>query len=158
MKYSVANEEEAITFSDRSFMRIVYDIITSFLFKMLRYLSKFTSIISAAPERAVLNLSSSSQAVRSEQISRKMSSASSDISKCIVPAKDTAVVFIEYQNEFTTPGGKLHDAVKECMQASNALENSREFAKKAREEGAQVVHVPIVFEEVRRSYELDTNL
>lgn len=26
--------------------------------------------------------------------------------------KETALVLIEYQNEFTTPGGALHDAVK----------------------------------------------
>ena len=32
----------------------------------------------------------------------------------------TAFVFIEYQNEFTTPGGKLHDAVKECMDKTNS--------------------------------------
>ena len=152
LKYQFENI--GMTFSDRSFMRIVYDILTSFLSTMLRYLSKFTSFIPAAPERAVSKLSSSSQAVCSKQISRKMSSASAfvDVSKCIVPAKNTAVIFIEYQNEFTTPGGKLYDAVKECMQANNALENSREFAEKAREEGAQVVHVPIIFEEVRRCY------
>lgn len=34
--------------------------------------------------------------------------------------KDTAFVFIEYQNEFTTEGGKLHGAVKECMEATNS--------------------------------------
>ena len=34
--------------------------------------------------------------------------------------KDTAFVFIEYQNEFTTEGGKLHDAVKECMESTNS--------------------------------------
>jgi hypothetical protein len=34
--------------------------------------------------------------------------------------KETAFVFIEYQNEFTTEGGKLHDAVKECMAATNS--------------------------------------
>lgn len=32
----------------------------------------------------------------------------------------TAFVFIEYQNEFTTPGGKLHDAVKDCMEKTNS--------------------------------------
>lgn len=32
----------------------------------------------------------------------------------------TAFVFIEYQNEFTTEGGKLHDAVKDCMTKTNS--------------------------------------
>ena len=31
---------------------------------------------------------------------------------CDVDAKKTAVLFIEYQNEFTSEGGKMHDAVK----------------------------------------------
>ena len=34
--------------------------------------------------------------------------------------KETAFVFIEYQNEFTTEGGKLHDAVKDVMEATNS--------------------------------------
>jgi hypothetical protein len=34
--------------------------------------------------------------------------------------KDTAFVFIEYQNEFATEGGKLHGAVKECMESTNS--------------------------------------
>lgn len=33
---------------------------------------------------------------------------------------DTAFVFIEYQNEFTTEGGKLHDAVKDVMERTNS--------------------------------------
>ena len=33
---------------------------------------------------------------------------------------DTAFVFIEYQNEFTTEGGKLHDAVKDVMEKTNS--------------------------------------
>ena len=34
--------------------------------------------------------------------------------------KETSFVFIEYQNEFTTDGGKLHGAVKECMENTNS--------------------------------------
>ena len=37
---------------------------------------------------------------------------------------ETALVLIEYQNEFTTEGGKLHEAVKPCMESNNMLENS----------------------------------
>merc|ERR1712048_909614 len=36
-------------------------------------------------------------------------------------ANKTAVLFIEYQNEFTTEGGKLHGAVKEVMVANDKL-------------------------------------
>lgn len=63
--------------------------------------------------------------------------------------KETAVVFIEYQNEFTTEGGALYGAVKDCMEATNTLENSKVLADAARDAGCTIVHVPIVFDEVR---------
>jgi len=44
-------------------------------------------------------------------------------------AKNTAVVLIEYQNDFTTQGGKLHDAVKPVMESTNMLENTVEMVK-----------------------------
>ena len=60
--------------------------------------------------------------------------------------KETAVVFIEYQNEFTTEGGKLHDAVKPVMDATNMLENSSNLAEYCRSKNVKVLHVPIAFE------------
>lgn len=62
----------------------------------------------------------------------------------LVNAK-TAVLFIEYQNEFTTEGGKLHAAVKPCMEENNMLEKSAELAKKARAAHVNVFHAPIMF-------------
>lgn len=60
------------------------------------------------------------------------------------PSK-TAVIFIEYQNEFTTEGGKLHDAVKGTM--GDMLEKSAALAQKARAAGSTVIHAPIMFKE-----------
>jgi ureidoacrylate peracid hydrolase len=60
--------------------------------------------------------------------------------------KETAVVFIEYQNEFTTENGKLHEAVKEVMDQTNMLENSASFADACRAKGVTVMHAPIAFE------------
>merc|ERR1712110_1163748 len=62
----------------------------------------------------------------------------------IIPSK-TAVLFIEYQNEFTTEGGKLHGAVKEVMEATDMLNKSAMVAKVARAAGAKVFHAPISF-------------
>jgi len=62
--------------------------------------------------------------------------------------KETALVFIEYQNEFATPGGKLHDAVKDVMEKTNMLENSRKLADVARNNGCTIIHCPIEFEPV----------
>ncbi len=59
--------------------------------------------------------------------------------------KRTAVVLIEYQNDFTSEGGTLHDAVKPVMNSTNMLANTLETVKKARELGATIVHAPITF-------------
>mmetsp|Transcript_11492 Transcript_11492/g.27430 ORF Transcript_11492/g.27430 Transcript_11492/m.27430 type:complete len:195 (-) Transcript_11492:3990-4574(-) len=60
--------------------------------------------------------------------------------------EETAFVFIEYQNEFTTEGGKLHDAVKGVMEETNMLENSSAILSLARKSGCTVIHAPISFE------------
>ena len=59
--------------------------------------------------------------------------------------KHTAVVLIEYQNDFTSEGGTLHDAVRPVMNSTNMLANTLETVKKARELGATIVHAPITF-------------
>jgi ureidoacrylate peracid hydrolase len=61
--------------------------------------------------------------------------------------KHTAVVLIEYQNDFTSPGGTLHDAVKDVMTKTNMLENTKETVERARALGATIVHAPITFTE-----------
>jgi nicotinamidase-related amidase len=61
-------------------------------------------------------------------------------------ASETAFVCIEYQNEFCSPGGKLYDAVKECMEATNMLPTSIETIAAARQAGCTIVHCPIQFE------------
>jgi nicotinamidase-related amidase len=58
-------------------------------------------------------------------------------------AANTAVVFIDYQNDFTSEGGKLHDAVEPVMLENNMLDNSVEVARFARENGIRVIHAPI---------------
>lgn len=60
------------------------------------------------------------------------------------PAK-TALVLIEYQNEFTSDGGVLHGAVAEVMDKTGMLENTKAFAEKARTAGVTIMHAPITF-------------
>ena len=57
----------------------------------------------------------------------------------------TALVLIEYQNDFTTDGGALHDAVKGVMDDSNMLANTQALVDEARKAGATVIHAPITF-------------
>jgi nicotinamidase-related amidase len=60
------------------------------------------------------------------------------------PSK-TAVVLIEYQNDFTTENGALHGAVKDTMDATGMLANTRTVIDAARSAGVTVVHAPIQF-------------
>ncbi|QJP12331.1 cysteine hydrolase [Starkeya sp. ORNL1] len=59
--------------------------------------------------------------------------------------KSTALVLIEYQNDFTTEGGTLHQAVKPVMDQTQMLPNSVETVKQARALGATIVFAPITF-------------
>lgn len=59
----------------------------------------------------------------------------------------TAIVLIEYQNDFVTEGGVLHEGVKGVMASTDMLANSVALLEGAREAGAVVLHVPIAFAE-----------
>jgi ureidoacrylate peracid hydrolase len=59
--------------------------------------------------------------------------------------KQTAVVLIEYQNDFASPGGTLNAAVQPVMDSTNMLANTLATVQKARELGATIVHAPITF-------------
>ena len=59
--------------------------------------------------------------------------------------KTTAIVLIEYQNDFTTAGGVFHEAVKGVMQGNGMLGNTIAMVDKARAAGACIMHVPIQF-------------
>jgi ureidoacrylate peracid hydrolase len=64
-----------------------------------------------------------------------------------IDPKTTAVVLIEYQNDFTTEGGALHQAVSEVMDETAMLAHTREVVKAARNAGATIMHAPIAFTE-----------
>jgi ureidoacrylate peracid hydrolase len=59
--------------------------------------------------------------------------------------KETAVVLIEYQNDFTSEGGVLHGAVSEVMASTGMLANTAGLVKTARDAGATIIHAPIQF-------------
>ncbi len=60
------------------------------------------------------------------------------------PAK-TAVVLIEYQNEFTSEGGALHGAVAPVMERTGMLTNTVAVVDALRSAGATIMHAPITF-------------
>ncbi len=62
-------------------------------------------------------------------------------------AKETAVVLIEFQNEFCKEGGKLHELVSGEIERQGTIENGAKLAEAAREKGCLVIHAPFVFDE-----------
>ena len=59
--------------------------------------------------------------------------------------KRTAVVLIEYQNDFTSEGGTLHGAVEGVMESTGMMKNTADVVDAARQAGATVIHAPISF-------------
>jgi nicotinamidase-related amidase len=59
--------------------------------------------------------------------------------------KQTALVLIEYQNDFTSEGGALHGAVQDVMDQTKMLQNTVETIAAAREAGVTIIHAPITF-------------
>jgi nicotinamidase-related amidase len=57
--------------------------------------------------------------------------------------KRTAIVLIEYQNDFASEGGALHSAVRDVMESTGMLENTRRLVEAARAAGATIVYAPI---------------
>ena len=60
-------------------------------------------------------------------------------------SKTTALLLIEYQNEFTTDGGVLHKAVEPVMKETKMLDNTVRLVTAARGKGVAIMHAPITF-------------
>jgi len=59
----------------------------------------------------------------------------------------TALVLIEYQNDFTSEGGALHGAVDDLMKSTGMLDRSVTLVEAARRAGVTIMHAPITFAE-----------
>jgi ureidoacrylate peracid hydrolase len=59
--------------------------------------------------------------------------------------KRTAVILLEYQNDFASEGGALHGTVRDVMERTGMLENTRELVEAARAAGATIVYAPISY-------------
>jgi nicotinamidase-related amidase len=57
----------------------------------------------------------------------------------------TAIVLIEFQNEFVSEGGALHPAVAPVMEKTGMLANTVGLVDAARAAGVTVMHAPITF-------------
>src|SRR5690349_22623540 len=57
----------------------------------------------------------------------------------------TALILIEYQNEFTSEGGVLHGAVAPVMDKTGMLDKTVALVEAARAAGVTIMHAPITF-------------
>ncbi|MDI2090364.1 cysteine hydrolase [Commensalibacter oyaizuii] len=62
-------------------------------------------------------------------------------------SSQTALILIEFQHDFTSKGGALHEGVQSCMQQTNMLANSKEALQQARQKGVHIIYSPITFSE-----------
>jgi len=62
-----------------------------------------------------------------------------------IDPKTTALLLIEYQNEFTSDGGVLHKAVEPVMKETKMLDNTVKLVAAARAKGVAIMHAPIMF-------------
>ena len=59
--------------------------------------------------------------------------------------KETALVLIEFQNDFTSEGGIFYGAVKGVMEHNHMLQNTVDTVRVVRQAGISIVFVPISF-------------
>lgn len=62
-------------------------------------------------------------------------------------AKETAVIMIEFQNEFCKPGGKLYEVCKSELERQKIIPNAIRLLEGARRKGCLIIHSPFVFDE-----------
>ncbi|HEY8718799.1 cysteine hydrolase [Pengzhenrongella sp.] len=58
----------------------------------------------------------------------------------------TALVLIEFQNDFTSEGGSLHGAVQGSMESTGMLANAGRALDASRAAGLTIIHSPIAFQ------------
>ena len=68
----------------------------------------------------------------------------------------TALLYIEFQNEFATEGGKLYPAVEASIKKNDTLTNALSLLTAARSKGLKILHAPIKFSDDYRELSKDS--
>jgi len=55
----------------------------------------------------------------------------------------SALLLVEFQNEFASSGGKLHDKVQSMMRSTDMLKKTVSIVKTARAHGVNIIHAPL---------------
>jgi nicotinamidase-related amidase len=64
----------------------------------------------------------------------------------MLQASETAIVLVQFQNDYMKKNGVMHNFVSESMEESQVLWNTVDLVEGARRKGALVVHTPMSFE------------
>lgn len=59
----------------------------------------------------------------------------------------TAILLIEFQNEYASKSGKLHANVKDVLESTQMLSKTLELANFARSRGVRIIHIPILYDD-----------
>jgi len=65
-------------------------------------------------------------------------------STVVAEENQTAIILLDFQNEFAKKGGKLHESVSMVMEETDMLQKVPEIVDVARKMGAIVIHSPVV--------------
>lgn len=60
-------------------------------------------------------------------------------------AKETAILLIEFQNEWLSPDGSLHLVIKEQLEQKGLVSNTEYLLDELRKKGVTIVHAPLSF-------------
>jgi len=60
--------------------------------------------------------------------------------------ENVAVILLDFQNEFATEGGKLHDDVKIMMASNGMIKKVTKFLGVARNSGAKIIYSPVIMQ------------
>ena len=60
--------------------------------------------------------------------------------------KETAFIFIEFQNDFCTEGGKLYELVRDEIARNKTVPNAVRLLSAARKRGGLIIHCPFVMD------------
>ena len=61
-----------------------------------------------------------------------------------IDTKSSAMLLIEYQNEWLDEKSKLYSFMKDKKQFEDSIKNSKEALEYARKTGIKVIHIPLV--------------
>ena len=84
---------------------------------------------------------------RRSSIAAKVLGALRGVDEAVDSEGRTAILLLDFQNEFVKPGGKLHSDVADTMEIIEVLENVSKLVDLARKTETMIIYSPVVMKE-----------